>query len=198
MKITPHWAWFFLGPVILMAGIVAAVAMIAIGAMSAGEGLERIPAPGSGVVRFEEAGSQTVFWEQRGVMHAQVPAGLAVVVTPAAGGAPLSQSSGGVNFTYNSNGVAGRNFTTVEVPSPGEYKVEVKVPEGAAGSGHVALGGNPAGRVLGAIFGSMAVGGVSFVLCLVILIVVAVKRSRSAKAQMAHQYAQYPRIGAQG
>lgn len=190
MKIAPHWAWFLLGPVILMVGIIASVAMLVVGALSVGEGLERIPAPGSGVVSFEEAGSHTVFWEQRGVMQAQVPAGLAVVITPAAGGEPLSQSSG-MNFTYNNNNVAGRNFTRVEVPSPGEYKVDVTVPEGAAGSGQVALGGNPAGRVLGAIFGSMAVGGISFVLCLVILIVVAVKRSKSAKAQMAQQYAQY-------
>jgi hypothetical protein len=192
MKITPHWGWFFLGPIILMVGVIAASVMIAVGALSAGEGLERIPAPGSGVVRFEEAGTHTVFWEQRGVMQAQVPAGLAVVITPAAGGEPLSQSSGGMNFTYNNNNVAGRNFTTVEVPSPGEYKVDVTVPEGAAGAGQVALGGNPAGRVLGTILGSMAVGGISFVLCLVILIVVAVRRSKSAKAQMAQQYAQYP------
>ena len=108
--IKPHWAWFLAGPVVLALGCVAAVAMFLGGMVNMSEGMQHVGVPGEGTVTIEEPGEYTIFFEQSGVSQAQIPNGLVVEVTPAAGGAPLPLGPGGVNFTYNNGGTAGRNY----------------------------------------------------------------------------------------
>lgn len=188
-QIKPHWGWFLLGPVILVLGGVGASILMFAGIMSAGSDMQHVHVPGESVVHISEAGNKTLFYEQPNVTNATVPIGLDVQVTPAAGGAALPVGPAGTNFTYNNGSVAGRNFGSVNFPTAGDYKVKVKVPEGVPADGNIALGGNPAGAVLGTIFGFFGIGLASFVLCILVVVVVGVKRGKHRKRIMQQQYA---------
>lgn len=180
-KVSPHWGWFLLAPVFLVVGVVAFVVIVFSGALGVAEGMQHVSVPGEGTVTFDEPGEYTIFYEQRGVMQAEIPTGLRVEVTPVGGEKPLQHIIPGGKFTYKNNDVAGRNFGRIDVPGAGEYRVRTSVSEGVATSGRVALGGDPSGKLLGAVFGSMGalVGGV--VLALVHVIVIAVLRAKNRK-----------------
>lgn len=188
-NIKPHWGWFLLGPAVLILGGIASVVLMAGGLMSVAEGMQRVDAPGEAVIRIEQPGEQAIFFEQRGVAAASAPADLKLSITPLAGGEPLSISNTFGSVTYNANGVAGRNYGSVNFPATGEYKVVVAT---ATGGGQVALGGNPGEKIVGSLLGFFGVGFGSFVACVIILIVVAVKRAKFRKALLRQQYATYP------
>lgn len=191
-NIRPHGGWFLLGPAVLVLGWTAAVILMAGGVMSTGSDMQHVNVPGEGVVSITEPGEKVLFIEQNGVSQASVPPGMTVEITPSGGGEPLTVEPGGTNFTYNNGTTAGRNFGTVNFPAAGDYRVKVSLPEGTAGSGQVALGGNPAAKLIGVIFGFFGLGFGSVILCVIIVIVVAVKRSASNKRNMQQQYAGQP------
>lgn len=115
-NIKPHWGWFLLGPAVLILGGIASVVLMAGGLMSVAEGMQRVDAPGEAVIRIEQPGEQAIFFEQRGVAAASAPADLKLSITPLAGGEPLSISNTFGSVTYNANGVAGRNYGSVNFP----------------------------------------------------------------------------------
>ena len=193
--IKPHWAWFFAGPVVFVIGCIIAFVILIGGTLSVASSMERVDVPGEGVVTIEEAGPSAIFFEQSGVAQASVPDGLVVKVTPAAGGEPLPLTTGGANFTYNSGGVAGRNYRNVDFPSAGQYRVVTELPPGSHSSGQIALGGDPSGALVGTLGGFFGVGFLAFVLCVVMMATVAVKRSKSAKRIRQQQYQQMPPQG---
>ncbi|MCB9933772.1 MAG: hypothetical protein H6841_10170 [Planctomycetes bacterium] len=192
-NIKPHWAWFLLGPAVLVAGGIGALVLMAGGLMSVAEGMQRVDVPGEAVVHIDAPGEQPVFFEQRG-MQAGVPAGLKIEITPVTGGEPLTVADSFGNVTYNMNGVSGRDVGKVFFPAPGDYRVATNVPLGAGG-GQVALGGNPGGKIVGSILGFFGLGFGSFLACVIIMIVVAVKRSRNRKLVMQQYHAAYPPPG---
>ncbi len=191
-NIKPHWSWFLLGPAVLILGGIGAVVLMAGGLMSVAEGMQRVDAPGEAVIRIEQPGEQAIFFEQRGVAQASAPADLTLSITPLSGGEPLNISSTIGNVTYNANGVAGRNYGSVNFPAAGEYKV---VATTATGGGQVALGGNPGEKIVGSLLGFFGLGFGSFVACVIILIVVAVKRARNRKLVMQQYHSHYPPAG---
>lgn len=192
--IKPHWAWFLAAPAVLMLGGVAAAAVLIFGTLSVSEGMQRVGVPGEGVVVIEEAGETTIFYEQNGVSQATIPEGLSVEVMPESGGASLPLSGAATRFTYANNDVAGRNFRNVTFPAPGRYRVVTSLPEGSTARGQIALGGNPGGALIGTLGGFFGIGALSFILCLTIVIVVAVKRSSYARRMREQQFQQMPPV----
>ena len=193
--VKPHWAWFFVGPVILIVGCIAAVVVMVMGTLSVAEGMQRVGVPGEGVVTINEPGESTIFYEQSGVAQANIPDGLTVQVIPASGGDPLSLTSGVGSFTYNDGNTAGRNYKNVNFPSPGQYKVVTSLPPGSTTSGRVAMGGSPGAALGVALGGFFGIGALSFLLCIVSVIFVAVMRSKSARRLREQQYQQLPQRG---
>lgn len=194
-RIKPHWAWFFAGPVVLVLGCIAAVVVMVMGTLNVSSGMQRVNVPGEATVSIEEAGETTIFFEQTGVSQAQIPNGLVVEVTPAAGGDPLPMTTGTGSFTYNNGGTAGRNYRNVDIPTPGQYHVKTSLPPGENARGQVAMGGSPGAALGMALGGFFGLGFLSFVLCMVIVLVVFVMRSKSAKRIREKQYQQMPQQG---
>ncbi|MEZ5991645.1 MAG: hypothetical protein R3E76_04770 [Planctomycetota bacterium] len=194
-RIKPHWGWFFLGPAILVLGGVGAFELMVAGILSAGSDMQHVPVPGEGVVHINEAGDMTLFYEQFKVASATVPVGLNVQIRPVGGSATLPVGST-TSFTYSNGRLAGRSIGAVNFPEAGDYKVKVSVPEGVPADGNVALGGNPAGAILGTIFGFIGIGFASFVLCILVLVVVGVKRGKHRKRILQQQHAGFaPQAG---
>jgi hypothetical protein len=191
-KVKPHWGWFLAGPAVLLLGGVGAVVLMAAGIMSTGADMQHVKVPGEAVVHIDEPGEKILFIEQTGVANASAPPGMMVSITPPDSEVPLTVENSGASFTYNNGSVAGRNFGKVNFPAAGDYRVKVSVPEGVPASGQVAVGGNPAGKIIGTIFGFFGLGFGSFVLCIIIVVVVALKRSRSRKRIMQQRYAGHP------
>ncbi len=192
-KTKPSLIWLLLVPVLMIGGVVGAVVITIAGTMSIAEGMQRVPAGQSGTVTFDTAGETSVFIEQRGVMQASVPDGLKFTITPEAGGEPLPHTYPSGNFTYNANGVAGRNWLTVNIPSPGRYTVTTTHEGGPAPANtSIALAGNPGEKLAATLLGAFGLGGGGFVLGLVALIWILVARSRSQKRIMQARYAQMP------
>lgn len=192
--VKPHWGWFLLAPVLLIGGIVAAFALVVSGVSGMASERQVVPVPGKGEVSFEEAGAVLVSFEETGAAPARVPSGLEVRIYSTGDSEALPMSSPGANYTYHYSGVAGRGIGAVEIPSPGSYRVETRLrqgtepPPGAA----VAIGRNPAGAILGAVFGAFALAGGGAVLALILVVVVAVKRSSFRRARQASLYAGHP------
>ncbi len=175
--VRPHWGWFLLAPAFVFAGVgVCIVLVIAVVGVS-DDNRHRVGVPGDGVFQFTEAGSQSIFFEQSGTSSAQAPGGLVVHITPEQGGGSLAVNPPGGNFRYSSGGTAGVGIGSVEIPAPGHYRIrtesQAQPPMGAA----VVVGRNPVPGILGAVFGSIAAIGAGFIAALVVVIVVAVKRS---------------------
>ena len=192
-NVTPHWGWFLLAPGVLVLGGIAAGVLLVSGIMSVADGMQRVDIPGEQVVHVEEAGDQTIFFEQQG-MTSDAPPGLVLEITPANGGSPLSLQPSPGNFSYNVNGTTGRDFRKVTFPTAGDYKFAATVPPGST-TGKVAFGGNPAEKLVGTLIGFFAIGGLSFVLAVVILIVLIVRRSSCRKRLQQQQYTQLQQGG---
>lgn len=193
--VKPHWAWFLAGPAVLVLGCVAAVAMLIMGTLGVAEGMQRVSVPGEGTITIEEAGESTVFFEQPGVSQAQIPSGLVVEVRPAGGGDPLPLTTGAGSFTYNNGNTAGRNYRNINFPSAGQYKVTTSLPPGDPSRGNVAMGGSPGAALGMALGGFFGIGGLSFLLCVAIVITVFVMRSKNASRIRQQQYQQMPPPG---
>lgn len=191
-KVKPSLLWLLLIPFFMIGGVVAAFVVAIAGTLSIAEGMQRVPIGQTGKVTFEAAGETTVFFEQRGVMHSSIPAGLKLEITPEAGGAPLPQSRGMGNFTYNANGVAGRNWVNITVPAPGRYIVTTTLPDGAPPvDASVALAGDPSTNLGITLLVAFGLGGGGFLLGIFTLIVVLVKRGRHQKRITQAQYANF-------
>jgi hypothetical protein len=199
--IKPHGAWFLLAPVFLLAGIGGAVLLVVSVASGLDTNRQSVPVPGEAVVSVAQGGSQSLYFEESGTDRARVPAGFAVSFTPEGGGADIVPGPAGMTSTYHMNGRAGILHGEVTLPA-GRYVVKTTLPDGSpAPNGAVlVVGGSPVAGLIGAIFGAIGIAGVSILLAVISMVVVAVKRSRSRKMQMMQQYPpmQYPPAGPPG
>jgi hypothetical protein len=183
--IKPHWAWFLAGPAVLVVGCVAAVVVLVVGSLSVAEGMQRVSVPGEATISIKEAGDTTIFYEQMGVSQATIPEGLTVIITPAGGGEPLELTQGRGRFTYADTQAAGRNFRNVSFPHAGEYHVVTSLPPGSSAGGRVALGGSPGAALAGTLVGFFGIGIASFLLCVIIMLVVGLRRVSYRKRLLA-------------
>jgi hypothetical protein len=192
--IKPHWAWFFLGPLILVFGGVAAIVLMIGGLSSATDGMQRVDVPGTATVRVDEPGYQTIFFEAGGSFAERPPDRLEATIVPLAGGEPLTLESTIGDATYNMNGVAGRSWRRVNFPAAGGYTITSTVPLGNSG-GKLVIGGDVGERIAFTIVGFFGIGFGSFILCVIVVIVVLVKRINYRKRMMQQQYAAIPQGG---
>lgn len=193
--VKPHGAWFLLVPAFLAVGVVVSALLVVGVAGNLQDNLHKVAVPGSQTVNFAQPGPQTLFYEEATAGgEVTPPLSLEVRITPVAGGEPLAIEPALMRSTYQYGGTRGVGIGTVQVKDPGMYTVEsrvgtdTQVAPGAA----LAVGGNPVGGVLGAVFGSLGAMGLGFVAALVTLIVLLVKRSNSRKRLIQQQYAQMP------
>lgn len=189
-NVKPHGAWFLLVPFFLFGGLIVTILVVAMTASGISDGMQRAPVPGETTIKFDQAGDQTLFFEQEGY-KAVPPLSLEWRVVPAAGGDSLPMDAGGMSSTYSINGRSGVRIATVRVPAPGTYRLESRLGEGEKAPPGAALmiGTNAVAGALGAVFGALGVMGLSFVAALVSLIVILVKRSGSRKRLQQQQYA---------
>jgi hypothetical protein len=192
--IKPHWAWFFLGPVILVVGCIAAVVVMVAGISSVTEGMQHVDIPGSATIQVDKPGPMPIFYEERGTMEAVAPLALEVRITPVAGTESVPIDAAFTKVTYNLNGVSGRKWGEANFPSAGAYTVETKVPLGTT-AGQLAIGGNAGEKIAGSLIGFFGLGFGSFVVCVICMIVVLVKRMGYRKRMMQQQYGAIPQGG---
>ena len=190
----PHWAWFFLGPVILILGGVAAIVLMIGGLSSVTEGMQHVDIPGSATIQVDKPGLQALFYEERGAMEAVAPLALEVRITAVAGGEAVPIDAEYNTVTYNMNGVSGRKWGEANFPAAGAYLVETRVPIGTS-AGELAIGGNAGEKIVGSLIGFFGIGFVSFILCVVVMIVVLVKRINYRKRLTQQMYAGMPPAG---
>ena len=184
--IRPHGAWYLLAPAFLLAGIAVSVVLVATTAANYEDNRQRVPVPGETALSVESAGAQPVYFEESGTSQARVPGGLELAITPEGGGPTLSISPAGMRSTYHYGGTAGVKLGDVNFPAAGRYRARTSLPEGVHPpmDAVVVVGGSPVAGVLGAVFGSIGAIGVGFVLAVIAVVIVAVRRAGSRKAMM--------------
>src|SRR5690606_7039048 len=144
-------------------------------------GSQAISAPGESELQLDE-GDAWVF--------ASVPSGDAAdlvtvrITDPDGATQTLSQET----IPTSSANTEGEQFVPLgffSVDTPGTYQFSIDSPEGT----EVRVGSLALGKMLGFIFGGMAVGGIGFTIALILLIVTLVRRGGAKKRQRAAAYA---------
>lgn len=149
------------------------------------DGLARVPVRGGGVVNFDEPGGYTIFYETTGAEPASV---VLVAITRVADGRLVPVRGYDSGNSYNLNGREGTAIRTVRIPAAGRYRVRVEgVSVDEFSSASLAIGRNPNGVLARGIGLFVLVGGLGFVVGLVLSIVIGVKRGRSKRRIRAAQ-----------
>ncbi len=144
------------------------------------DGSQTISAPGTSDVQLDR-GDAWVF--------AAVPSGDAAdlvtvrITDPNGATQTLSQET----IPTSSANTEGEQFVPLgffSVDTPGNYTFDIDAPEGT----EVRVGTLSLGKLLGFIFGGMAIGGIGFTVALILLIVTLVRRGGAKKRQRAAAY----------
>jgi hypothetical protein len=191
--IKPHWAWFLLGPVILVLGVIASVVVMVAGISSVTDGMQHVDIPGEATIQVDKPGVQPIFYEERSAMQVVAPLNLEVRITAVSGGEAVPIDASHTEVTYSLNGVSGRKWGEANFPAAGAYKVETRVPIGTT-AGQLAVGGNAGEKIAGSLIGFFGIGFGSFVLCVIIMIMVLVKRMGYRRRMIQQQYANLPPV----
>ena len=145
------------------------------------DGSQTISAPGTSDVQLDR-GDAWVF--------AAVPSGDATdlvtvrITDPNGATRTLSQET----IPTSSANTEGEQFVPLgffSVDTPGTYTFDIDSPEGT----DVRVGTLSLGKLLGFVFGGIAIGGIGFTIALILLIVTLVRRSGAKKRQRAAAYA---------
>lgn len=137
----------------------------------------RTTIPGQITERFEE-GSYTVFYESPAARASTYSAPQVRVWN---GDEPVLLNETFLTSSYVRDGRAGSSIARFRVRSPGVYRIEV-IGEPQPESFQVAVGLDESMAGVGGILGSMALGGLSFLVALVLLIVTVVRRGKAKRA----------------
>ena len=199
----------WIGVLLIVGGIVLGIALVVGGAKSLLSGfddLQRVPISTGGVVRIEDTGTQTIYAERitssGGTSFSTNTYGvytpnIALRVTGPDGG-EVTVDTGGSTETYTYDGRDGVSIGSFQASTPGEYRIETRAEDGgfqpystlAVGS---ALQWGGIGAILGGVFG----GGLVVLVGIILVIVFAVRRSRSKK-RIAQASSPYPGAGPGG
>ncbi|MEU2040290.1 hypothetical protein [Nocardia niwae] len=177
--ITPSGRWFALGGALIGVGIIGGIILGAFGFLQTSgriDDFQRIKVPGSGVVNLAESGGYTVYLEYSGAAS-QGPSGTVDlrVLDPDGKHAELRKYDATVTYSFGSHeGRAGFSF---DAAKPGAYRVTT------AGSSEVtvAIGQGLGSSFVGTLLGALALGFGGVVLGVLVIVVVAVKRSASKR-----------------
>lgn len=185
----------WIGVLLIIGGIVLGIVLVVAGARSLFSGfgdLQRVPISGGGVVRIEEAGTQTVFAERpysgsgssfnTSSFSTGRPNVAVRIIGPGQSDIPLNTSSTSETYTYN--GREGVSLGTFYASAPGTYRIVTQPQDGGGSWNMIAVGElfelSGVGAIVGGIFG----GGLVVLIGIVVVIIFAVRRSRSKKSLM--------------
>ncbi|MBF6193476.1 hypothetical protein [Nocardia implantans] len=177
--ITPSGRWFALGGVLIGVGIIGGIILGAFGFLQTSgriDDFQRVKVPGSGVVNLAESGGYTVYLEYSGA-SSRGPSGTVNlrVLDPEGKHAELRKYDATVTYSFGSHeGRAGFSF---DAAKPGAYRVTT------AGSSEVtvAIGQGLGSSFVGTLLGALALGFGGVVLGVLVIVVVAVKRSANRR-----------------
>lgn len=191
----------WIGIVLIIAGIVLGIVLVVVGARSLISGfddLQRVPISGGGVVRIEEPGTQTIYAEQRtseggssfssNTSITFAPNVAVRVIGPGGDDIPVDTSS--MQETYVYDGYEGVSIGTFRADTAGTYRIVTQLQDSGPWS-TIAVGNGLELSGIGAILGGVFGGGLIVLIGIILVIVFAVRRSRSKK-RIAQASAPYP------
>ncbi len=196
-------AGIWIGVVMILVGIVLGIVLVVVGAKSLISGfddLQRVPIQGGGVVRIEESGTQTIYAERPSTQGGSSfstntfsgfgPDVAVQVVGP--DGVEVNVSTGGSSETYTYDGREGVSIGSFFASSAGEYRIVTRGEDSGTGRyTTIAVGHGLELSGIGAILGGVFGGGLVVLIGIIVVIVFAVRRSRSKK-RIAQAAAPYP------
>jgi hypothetical protein len=178
-------AGYWIGGAILLLGCGAAIVwfvVVIVGLVNAPDDFDRVRVPGRTVVTLDD-GDWMIYQEYPGADSGRFLAPPQVIVTGPSG-RDVSLRTVSSSYTYTTGSREGMGLWEFTAPTAGAYTIETSV------VGEPTLSGNQTvaiGRPLfdtseiGGIVGSLALGAVSFLVGLVILIVTIVRRGRARR-----------------
>ncbi|MGW5141891.1 hypothetical protein ACWEPH_22755 [Nocardia beijingensis] len=178
-QVTPSGRWFALGGALIGLGIIGGIVLGAFGFLQTSgriDDFQRVKVPGSGVVNLAESGGHTVYLEYSGA-SSRAPSGTVSlrVLDPDGQHAELRKYDATITYSFGRHeGRAGFSF---EATKPGAYRVTT------AGSSEVtvAIGQGLGSSFVGTLLGALALGFGGVVLGVLVIVVVAVKRSANRR-----------------
>jgi hypothetical protein len=203
--IKPGRRWYWIGGILIAAGIATAVALIAVWLVRTSDTVDkfarfRVPPEGATqALDFKKAGNYTIYYEWRSKFtdpdgsrqnidnsDHDAPTQLSIAVTGANGPVPVTaREDEDVTFSFNDK--VGRAVAKVNIPAPGTYVM--KVTSNATSPFAIAVGKG----IIRTIIPYALIGGGAFLLGLALgltcIIVTAVKRGRRKRERRAAEQA---------
>jgi hypothetical protein len=204
--IKPGKRWYWIGGLLIAAGIAAAIALLAVWAVRTSDTVDkfarvRVPPEGATTgLDFKKAGTYTIYYEWRSEVDGQridngdhtPPSQLAIEVTGPDGKVQQTASED-EDITFSFNDKVGRAVQKVDIPAPGSYVM--KVSSNATDPFAIAVGKG----VIRTIVPFALIGLGSFLLGLALgltaIIVTAVKRGRRKRERRATEQAAWGGYG---
>jgi hypothetical protein len=137
----------------------------------------KVPVPGQTTIQLS-SGEQWIFVSRSNGSRANIDSVDVTVTDPNGSTVPISYDSG---QSANSNGNDFESLGSFDAPTSGRYSIETTGPAQAG----IRIGKIPFLRIGLLIGGGVAVGGLGFVIAMIVLIVALVRRSRVKKANQA-------------
>lgn len=174
---------FWIGGLLVLAGIAVGVAGVALGIRGIGEtvdGYQRVPVRTGGTVQIDDPGSYRVFFERAGADDGFGSPGGFSIVGP--DGQEVLLESDFSSENYSVGGHTGRKIGKFRAATAGRYEIRPLSVDGGTGTGTIAIGKRgPTGSILAIVVGVLG-GLLIVVIGVVVLIVSGVRRSRSRRA----------------
>lgn len=178
-SITPSGRWFALGGALIGLGIIGGIVLGAVGFLQTSgriDDFQRVKVPGSGVVNLAETGGHTVYFEYSGA-SSRAASGTVNLRVLDPDGKHVELRKYDATITYSFGRHEGRAGFSFEAAKPGAYRVTT------AGSSEVtvAIGPGLGSSFVGALLGALALGFGGVTLGVLVIVVVAVKRSANRR-----------------
>lgn len=183
----------WIGILLIVGGIVLGIVLVVAGARSLVDGfddLQTTPINGEGIVRIEETGTQTIYAERPNygggssfntgtTFSGYGPNVVVRVIGPDGNDVPVS--TGGSNETYTVNDREGIKIGTFSASAEGEYRIISRAQDNNGNWNQLAVGQALDISGIGAILGGVFGGGLVVLIGIIVVIIFAVRRSRSKK-----------------
>jgi hypothetical protein len=188
-KTTPGRWLYGLAAVIVIAGIAGFCVLLFSNISGMTRGLTQVVVPGQGTVEIEKPGTYTVFYEYQSVVGNKVYAteeslsGLECSLVHEGSGTTVPLTPVTTSSTYSVGGRSGRALFTFTVDRAGSYTLFADYDPGHTGPDVVlAVGSDVTMKIIGTVFGAIAIMFVSMILAVVIVIVIFLKRRKTRQS----------------
>jgi len=194
-KLEPGVAGYWIGGALVVIGIVGAIVWFVVGLLGivdAVEGFERVPADGGGTVTLD-ADTEYVIYLEDGASSRFGPSVRVGLTDPS--GVAVDLDRYGSDFNYDFGGHAGTALFTFRSTEDGDYELSA---ESSSSFAEVAVGRSVAGDLVWTIAMPFVIGGIGFLVGVIILIVTLVRRSGDKRRRAAESQPAPPFTGVPG